>query len=392
MTRIGIDARLNAYRAGGIPQYTLQLLTALAPLAPNDTLVSLQHASHPRPLVELPNVRRSTLFTPPHHRLEPWSLLLELLPRRLEVLHCPDFIVPRLRCCPVVVTVHDLAFLHYPDILDASARRYYGQVRESVWRADAVIAVSQATREDIRALLGLPPERVDVIYEAAAPRFSPMPLAEAEGGEGNTVRVFTRFPPRWSPTDRGTPCSLVAGTFALFVSTLEPRKNVPTLLHALRVCLDRRPEVPYRLVLAGGRGWQDEAIFAAVRDLRLEEAVLFVGSVSQEQLHWLYCACRIYINPSLYEGFGLPVVEALACGSPSLVAATSSLPEVAGEAALLLPPLEVDAWAAAMERLWHDEDLRSDLARRGPLQAGRFSWEQAARATLQVYRRVARGA
>ncbi|NJN66364.1 MAG: glycosyltransferase family 4 protein [Chloroflexaceae bacterium] len=384
MTRIGIDARLNAYRVGGIPQYTLQLLTALAPLAPSDTLVSLQHATHPQPLVALPNVRRATLFTPPHHRLEPWSLPLELVPRRLDVLHCPDVIAPRWRCCPVVVTIHDLAFLHYPDILDTSAHRYYGQVRDSVWRADAVIAVSQATRQDISTLLGFPPERVDVVAEAAAPLFSPLPP------EPGASRSFTRFPPQWTSQDRGTPCSLQADTFVLFVSTLEPRKNVPTLLHALRVCLDRRPDVPYRLVVAGARGWRDEAIFATVRDLRLGDAVVFVGKVSQEQLCWLYRACRIYVNPSRYEGFGLPVAEALACGAPSLVAATSSLPEVAGEAALLLPPLEVDAWAEALERLWHDDDLRSTLARRGPLQASRFSWEQAARQTLQIYRRVAR--
>lgn len=374
--RIGIDARLNAYRGGGIAQYTVQLLAALAPLAPDETIISLQHSSQHQPLVAAPNVQRATLFTPPHHRLEALALPVELLPRRLTVLHCPDFIAPRFWPGAVVVTIHDLAFLHYPDILDASARRYYGQVRASVWRADAVIAVSESTRRDIAHFLDLPSERVDVVYEAAAPVFAPRSL---EPGE-------TRLVGQAWLQGRATP--LQAGTFALFVSTLEPRKNLPTLLRALRVCLDRQPDAGYRLVVAGARGWNDAEIFETVRELRLADALVFTGSVSQDDLLWLYNGCRFYVNPSLYEGFGLPVVEALACGAPTLAAASSSIPEVAGDAAMLLSPYDVAAWAEAIERLWHDEPLRHMLAQRGPLQAARFSWERAARETLAIYRRT----
>jgi glycosyltransferase involved in cell wall biosynthesis len=369
--RIGLDARLNAYRVGGIPAYTRHLLAALAPLAARDTLLALQHRRHRETLVSAPNVRRATLFTPPHHRLEPWALPAELWPLRLDVAHFPDFIAPQHCPCPAVVTIHDLAFIHYPEILDEQAQHYYGQVRASVRHADAVIAVSQATRQDISHLLDMPPERIDLVYEAAAPLFQPVPLEQ-----GATCQINQH--------------AVTAGSFALFVSTLEPRKNLPTLLHALHLCRERHPTVPYHLVIAGARGWQDEHIFATARDLRLNDALTFLGSVTPEHLHWLYNACRMYVNPSLYEGFGLPVLEALACGAPALVSDTSSLPEVAGDAALLLPPRDAAAWADAIARLWHDQDQRAALSQRGPVQAARFSWQRAARETLAIYRRVAR--
>jgi glycosyltransferase involved in cell wall biosynthesis len=367
--RIGIDARLNAYRQGGIAQYTRLLLAAMAPLVGDDTLIALQHRRQPQPMTVARNVGRSLLYTPPHNRFEPLALPIELLPQRLDLLHCPDFVAPRLRACPAVVTIHDLAFLRFPEILDADARRYYGQVRASAHAAQAVIAVSESTRADIVDLLGLPPERVDVVYEAAAPYFHPAKIGEAE------ERTINARPLR-------------AAGFALFVSTIEPRKNLETLLRALRACLDRQPLAGYRLAIAGVRGWLDAPIFDLIRELRLADHLDFLGWPQPDDLIWLYSACRLYLNPSLYEGFGLPVLEALACGAPCVVADTSSLPEVAGDAALLIPPRDVAAWAAALEDLWADASARGELARRGPAQAARFSWERAARETLAIYRRV----
>lgn len=368
--RVGFDVRLNAYRQGGIPQYSRQLLAALAAAAPAVEFVALQHRKQQQPVVPTAAVRRATLITPPHHRLEWLTLPAEILPRRLSVLHCPDFVVPRYRSVPAVVTIHDLAFLLYPDILDADARRYYGQVRETVQHADAIIAVSTSTRNDICRLLDVPPERIDIIHEAAAPRFHPVPLPPAAVRQINGQRV-------------------VADSFVLFVSTLEPRKNLTTLLHALRISLDREPHTPYQLVIAGLPGWNDAPIYQAARDLRLAPHLTWLGGVSQNDLHWLYNACRVYANPSHYEGFGLPVLEALACGAAVLVAATSSLPEVAGDAALLLPADDTHAWADALAQLWHDAAQRHALGRRGVQQAARFSWVRAAHETLAVYRRVA---
>jgi glycosyltransferase involved in cell wall biosynthesis len=368
--RIAIDARLNAYRQGGISQYTRQLLTALADAAPDDQFVSLQHRDQLRPLAIAPNVLRRATLTPPHHRLEQWTWPLEVLLARPSVLHSPDFIAPLRRPCPAVVTIHDLAFMHYPEILDEAAGAYYGQVRANTPRADGIIAVSEATRQDIAQFLDIPIEQIDVIYEAAAPLYQRIDLREGE------ARVLNSTP-------------VEAGTFMLFVSTLEPRKNLPTLLQALRICLDRRPDAGYRLVIVGRRGWRDEAIFTAVRDLRLGEHVFFAGGVGQYDLRWLYNACRLYINPSLYEGFGLPLLEAMACGAACLAAATSSLPEIGGNAALYVPPLDADVWADEIAALWGDDDRRAELSRLGLARARQFSWARAARETLKVYRRAA---
>jgi glycosyltransferase involved in cell wall biosynthesis len=370
--RIAIDARLNAYRQGGIPQYTRQLVTALADVAAEDQIVSFQHRDQLRPLAIAPNVVRRTALTPPHHRFEQWTLPLEVLLARPDVLHCPDFIAPTRRFCPAVVTIHDLAFMHYPEILDASARTYYSQVTSNAPRADAIIAVSESTRQDIAQFLDIPIEQIDVIYEAAAPLYTQLELREGE------ARVLNSTP-------------VAAGTFMLFVSTLEPRKNLPTLLQALRICIDRRPEAGYRLVIVGRRGWRDEAIFQTARDLKLADHVLFTGNVGQYDLRWLYNACRLYINPSLYEGFGLPLLEAMACGAACLAAATSSLPEIGGDAAIYVPPLEAEQWADEIMALWDDEDRRAELGRMGVARAQQFSWNRAARETLKVYRRAVEG-
>ena len=364
--RIAIDARLNAYRRGGIPQYTRQLLTALSDLAIEEQFISLQHRDMRRPLAVAPNVTRRTVYTPPHHRLERWTLPFEVALARPDVLHFPDFIAPTFRPCPAVVTIHDLAFMHYPQILDDQARAFYQQVLTNTHRAEAVIAVSEATRQDIVQFLDVPVEDVKVIYEAAAPLFRRMDMRAGE------ARLLNGKP-------------VAAGTFMLFVSTLEPRKNLPTLLQALRICIDRRPERPYKLVIVGGRGWNDEPIFAAIRDLQLADYVLLAGSVGQYDLRWLYNTCQFYINPSLYEGFGLPLLEAMACGAACLAAATSSLPEIAGDAALYVPPLEPDQWADAMEMLWDDTDRQQELGRIGQARSQRFSWARAARETLQMY-------
>jgi glycosyltransferase involved in cell wall biosynthesis len=367
--RIAIDARLNAYRTGGIPQYTRQLMAALADVATDDQIISLQHRDHLRPLVVAPNVARHPLFTPPHHRFERWILPLEALITRPDVLHFPDFIAPRYRFCPTVVTIHDLAFMRYPDILDRAAAAYYRQVGESAARADAVIAVSETTRQDIARFLDLPPERIDVVYEAAAPIYTSLSLRPGE------ARVLSGVP-------------LTEGSFMLFVSTLEPRKNLPTLLRALRICLDRRPDRGYRLVVAGARGWRDEDIFTTVRDLRLADDVIFAGRVGQYDLRWLYNACRLYVNPSLYEGFGLPLLEAMACGAACLASSSSSLPEIGGDAVEYVPALDAGAWADMIAALWDDPDRRATMGRLARARADQFSWQRTARETLAVYRRV----
>lgn len=369
--RIAIDARLNAYRSGGIPQYTRQLLAALAAVAPEHRLITLNHRKADTPVAVAANIEHRRLWTPPHHRWEQAALPIELWGVHADVLHLPDFIPLFALRTPTAITVHDLAFVRYPEILDAAARRYYGQIRRAVERADAIIAVSESTRRDLAELLGVDPGRVDLVYEAAAPQFQPLDL-----------------PPDAEHTISGH--RLRRESFALFVGTLEPRKNLPTLLRALDLLRQRPHSEPPTLVVAGPRGWLDDDIARLVTQLRLGDAVRFVGGVATDDLVWLYNACRVYLHPELYSGFGLPILEAMQCGAPVIAADNSSLPEVAGDAARLLPAQAVEAWAAAWHEVWYDPDLRQRMRWAGQQQAARFSWSAAARETLSIYQRIAR--
>ena len=369
--RIALDARLNAYRVGGIPQYTTQLATALAELTPEDRIVLLEHRKAARPAASAANIRSRHFWTPPHNRWEQWALPLELLTVRADLIHSPDVIPPFRRRIPAVITVHDLAFMHFPEILDDHARRYYGQVEQAVRNADAIIAVSEATAQDLQDVLAVPHERITVVPEAAAPIFRTIELEP-----GATVEI------------NGVP--LVAGTFALFVGTIEPRKNLPTLLQALALCHSGATEAMPRLVVAGPRGWLDGPVFELIRDLRLGDQVQLVGGVGPEQLLWLYNACRFYVQPELYSGFGLPVLEAMQCGAPVAAAAAAALPELVSGAGLLIPAMDIEGWADALRRLWTDDELRADLRTRGLERAADYTWERAARETRAVYLQVVR--
>ncbi len=175
--------------------------------------------------------------------------------------------------------------------------------------------------------------------------------------------------------------------FVLFVSTIEPRKNLPGLLQAYRKLLDDY-KVPEGLVLAGSRGWLSEEVYSMVETLNLEEHIRFLGRVPSEHLVYLYNAARLLVHPSFYEGFGLPPLEAMTCGTPTIVSNVSALPEVVGDAAILVDPHDIDGLTVAMWRVLTDEDLRTSLITKGLKRASLFSWERAAQETLNVYRRV----
>jgi glycosyltransferase involved in cell wall biosynthesis len=368
--QIGIDARLVYYRRAGIGQYILRLAEALAETDQENEFILLQSRKHKQALVEQPNFKRVSLWTPSHHRLEQWTLPLEISPLGLDVLHSPDFIPPFRRDCKSVITVHDLAFLFYPHILTKESARYYGQIDHAVRNTDHIIAVSKSTRRDIIHHLGVPETRITVIYEAANPIYRPL----------NDERLLHQVREKYHLPD----------DFILFVSTIEPRKNVPTLLRAYRQLLDsyKRSEA---LVLAGERGWLFEEVFAVVEYLGLESNTLFLGRVPVGDLLYLYNAARLLVHPAVYEGFGLSPLEAMACGTPVVVSNVSSLPEVVGDAALLVDPDDVSGLTVALWRLLTDEDLRVNMREKGLKRAAFFSWEKAARETLAVYLRVGEG-
>jgi glycosyltransferase involved in cell wall biosynthesis len=352
------------YSEGGIGQYTVRLVQALARVDRDDPFLLLQSRRDDRSLVNQPNFQRRDLWTPSHHRLEQWTLPLELAALDIDVLHSPDFIPPFHSQVGSVITIHDLAFLLYPQFLTPESARYYGQIDEAVHRADHIVAVSESTRDDIMQLLGVPGERITVIYEAANPLCRPMDREE----------VSISLEKHYGITD----------DYLLFVSTIEPRKNLPNLLRAFRQLVNRGREE--NLLVVGRKGWLFDEVMEVTECLHLSDRVRFMGQVEAEQLVLLYNGARALVYPSFYEGFGLPPLEAMACGTPAVVSNVSSLPEVVGDAALQVDPDDEDGIAEAMERILEDEELRGRLVQRGLERSRQFSWERAARETLQVYR------
>lgn len=363
---VALDARLADYSPAGIGQYSLQLARGLATLSSLHR-VTLLRAARPRVAPEtvsgLPSCR---LLTPPHHRFEQQALPIELLRLRPDLLHSTDFIPPFRRYFKSVVTVHDLGFLHFPETLTESSRRYYGRIGRAVRSANRVIAVSQATRDDLIRLVDADPDKIDVVLEAADPAYQPISSEHELAAARRRLGV-----------DR---------PYVLFVGSLEPRKNLPRLLEAFALV---RREADVQLALVGRRGWLFQPIFERLAALGLEPHVRVVEGVPHAELAPIYSAAAVLAFPSLYEGFGLPAVEAMACGCPVVASDRGSLPEVVGQAGLLVPADDSAALAKALLSVLTSRGRRDDLVGRGLERAAAFSWRRAATETLAVYERAA---
>lgn len=371
--RIGIDARILGYRRAGIGQYTYRLVEALAAIDQSDEFLIFHSRRDGDAIVHQPNFRRRTLYTPCHYRFEQWTLPLELWPHDLDLLHSPDFIPPFRRNHASVITVHDLGFLHFPHFVTQDSAHHYGLIDQAVRRTDHIIAVSESTKTDIINLLGVHERKITVIHEATTPDFHP----RMDPGEmAEVAKVRERY---------GLYCP-----FILFVSTIEPRKNLPTLLRAFRRLLDEY-KVDVELVVVGERGWLFEEVFSLTSELRLNGLVKFLGRVPAEDLPLIYNAAMIHAHPSFYEGFGLTPLEAMSSGTPTIVSNVSSLPEVVGDAGLLVAPDDLDGWTVAIWRLLSDSALRETMIEKGLKRAATFSWAKAAHQHLAVYRRFRNG-
>ena len=364
--RIGIDARLVYYSQAGIGQYIRRLTEGLTQVAPQRDQFVLLH-SRKDPTILNGKFQRHDLWTPSHHQLERWVLPIEIALAGLDVLHSPDFIPPFHGTTRSVITVHDLAFLLYPHFLTPEHARYYSQIDQAVRRTDHIIAVSRSTKNDLIRLLGVSEDRITVIHEAVSRRFRRVEDAAA----------LLALRQRYSlPT-----------AFILFVSTIEPRKNLPTLLRAYgRLREDYKVEAP--LVVVGKQGWLFEDVFATLERLNLGDHVRFLGRVPTEEVVLLYNAAAVHVHPAYYEGFGLPPLEAMTCGTPTIVSNVASLPEVVGDAGLLIEPEDVEGWAVAMHRVLSDPALRAQMREKGLRRAAAFSLERMARETLAVYEKV----
>lgn len=367
---IGIDARLYYYRQAGIGNYVVRLIRALAEIDAEDRFTVFQSWKDKANFIARPNFKRQNLLTPCHNKYEQIALPLELSRSRLDLLHSPDFIPPFRRRCKSVITVHDLAFMIFPEFVTEESRRYYGQIQRAVESAEGIMADSESTREDMVRLLGIDKERVDVVYLAPEEIFKPV----------DDEQTLTDFRNRF-----GLPSSYI-----LYVGTIEPRKNLITLLKAYAKLLKGTSiAAPRKLVLVGKKGWLYEDTFKLIESLGLSERVLFIDSFNQSDLVLFYGAANMFVIPSLYEGFGFTPLEAMCCGTPVISSRTSSLIEIVGDGGLLFEPEDVDGLADAMYRVLSDFALRTELRQRGFAQAAKFNWRKTAKETLAVYRRVA---
>ena len=376
--RIAIDCTAAVNQTAGIGRFVRSLVGGLSEVDQSNQYLLLHAAAKNGLASYLPNgANFSTrpLAVPQRYLDLAWHRLalplpIDLFVGRVDVFHSPDFVLPPVRSAAGVLTVHDLAFLLYPECAEASLRAYLEKaVPRSVRRADFIVADSENTRNDVICLLGVAPERVGVVPGGVEPRFAPVedpachrPLRQRLG--------------------------LGDSPFILSVGLIEPRKNLPSLFDAYRMLRDRR-KVPHLLVVAGRRGWLSASTLEHAERSPYRADIRFAGFVAEDELPTLYSAASAFVFPSLYEGFGLPPLEAMACGTPTVVSRSSSLPEVVGDAALQVDPKDVEGLAAAIELLLLDDRLRAELRERGVQRARQYSWRSAACRQLEVYERLA---
>lgn len=382
MIRIGINAQKlstsQSYQAAGSSRYVRSLLRELREIAPPDEVVAYFSDRHAPP-----DLTPTSYFTTratgwptdrPTMRIfwEQFAFPRQLRHDRITVLHGAVNALPVAWRGRSVATILDLTFLLLPNAFNRGNRAYlHWMVRFVARRADRIITISETTRQDVIRLLGIEANRVVRTYLGVDERFHPVDDPETIA----SFRASRKLPDR----------------FILYLGTIEPRKNLPRLIDAYAE-LRRRGVVDAPLVLAGGRGWGDAEVVQHAGRSGLGGWIRFAGYVPEPEMPLWYNAADLFVYPSEYEGFGLPPLEALACGTPVVTSDRSSLTEVVGQAGVLVDPTDVGAIADGMERVLQDESLRLQLAAAGPRQAHQFTWRRMAEETLAVYRAVSESA
>ncbi len=374
---IGLNAHLmslsQSYRGAGISWYIYNLLKHLARVSPD--FLRYSAFLHDRSFQSEAGSMALRFSRWPTRRPVMrifWEQVVQPLVLRqagIDLLHALAFVAPLASSPPFIVTIFDLSFLHYPDAFRPFNRWYLRLfTAQSARRARAIIAISESTRQDVIDLLQVSPERVHTIYCGVDHNFRPLPAAAIA-----TFRARQQLPDK----------------FVLFLGTLEPRKNIDGLIRAYARWRRSDPNAP-PLIVAGGKGWYYHQIFELVESLNLTAWVRFPGYVPQNELPLWYNAATLFVYPSHFEGFGLPVLEAMACGTPVISSTASSLPEIVGEngAGCLVNPADGEALATALAQLISDAELRRSMSERGLARASLFHWETTARETVEIYKKV----
>ena len=275
-----------------------------------------------------------------------------------------NYIVPPRITGRVINTICDMTYLRYPDTMDKkNLRRIQKDIQYSVERSSKIVTISEFSKKEIHQTLGVPAEKISVVYSAAS-----LPSQMADPQE--TLDKYS-----------------INGPYLLYVGNMEPRKNLIRLLRAFRL-LKKEINISHQLVLAGGSGWRNGELYQELRAFEAAGDVVMTGYVTSEEKNTLYSCATAFVFPSLYEGFGMPPLEAMHFGCPVVCANTASLPEVVGDAAELVDPMEVDSITEGMLRVLTDESHRTELVRKGYIQAKKFNWENSANKLMQICREV----
>ncbi len=287
----------------------------------------------------------------------------------IDLFHSPLFTLPRSMSCPGIVTVFDLTPILFPQFHHMRVKLSLLPIGRSIKSAKKVIAISEATKRDLVRHFSVGEEKIDVIYPGVGADFKP-------ASEGAKNRVKKKY----------------AGgeNYILHVGTLEPRKNLEFLIDAFAELVSCGLDRGVNLVLAGAAGWKYKALLDKISASGFRDRILTAGYVDSEDLPALYCASRVFVYPSFYEGFGLPLVEAMACGAPVVASSVSSIPEVVADAGILIRGWETREWAEAIGLLLCEEGARDEFSESGILRSRKFSWEESAQKTIQIYNQSGR--
>ncbi len=376
--RIGIDITSALTQGGGIGRYTRELVRALVALeSDNQYQLFSARITKPYPLPDpLPQQSNVTYKAAPLS--ERWlyrlwyrarlPLPVQWVTGKLDLFHSPDFVLPPVNgSIPTLLTVHDLSFVHYPEVYPVPLVAYLNEVVPwSVGRATHILADSVATKTDLVSVWGVQDEKVTVLYSGVSDRFKPVNDGQATAMVGEKYGIGER-------------------PYVLAVGTVQPRKNYQMLIRAFKGVAE---QFPHKLVFAGGKGWMEEEMTAEVQRQGLEDRVIFTGFVDDDDLPALYSGASLLAFPSLYEGFGLPILEAMACGLPALISNASCLPEVGGDVAVQISPGDEPAWTQSMIALLGDPARLEEMKIAGFKQARRFTWEMAAKQLVELYKRL----
>ncbi len=371
--RIGIDYTPALGQQAGIGRYTRELVSALLkqPGRHEYVLIKAKGSSSHSPIdssatsVTLPFSRRMSALI--WHRLR-LPITLETFTGALDLYHATDYLIPPLRKAKGVVTVHDLSFLVHPELGAAGLVKYLrSALPVSLDRASLVLADSQNTKKDIADLLGFAKERVEVVYCGVSEYFRPADDAT------ELERVREKYG--------------LHSPYILTLGTIEPRKNYVRLIQAYQQ-LRAENGIAHDLIIGGGKGWLYQDVFDEVKSLGLEKQVRFLGFVPDDDLLGMLSLAELFVYPSIYEGFGLPPLEAMACGTPVVASNTSCLPEILGDAAVFVDPLDVSSMANGMISMLSNDGLKNDMKARGIKRASRFTWADSAGCLLNLYDRL----